>query len=366
MEDSAVSAGSAFSPFTRAAQARGIPQPDAFAQASHRAYELLHIHELLLRDSARNRAFHDALKAAITPGCAVLDIGSGSGIWAITAAKLGAGKVTAIEREPLLIGLIQALARDNGVADRVEVVQGDSRTVQLAREFDIVVSETVGHVIFDEEIVPIMLDARARFLKPGGRLIPESVALMVAGARLDRPTLPASVPGNFSRFDSLTHHAPLAFTDKRPVTLLTPPAELIALDFARLAAEPDVSRLSARWPAQAAKQINCFIVWAEAVLTPGVKLSTMDTPSWSATVYRTHLFDAESGTLEFHLSLSHSTNEWTASLDHRRGRESQTHSPAIAATELLALASPDAEVFEKMKRHNLRLGLHGPAPQAHE
>ena len=336
----------------------------ALAQAGQHACQLLHIHELLLQDAARNRAFHAALEAVIVPGCAVLDIGSGSGIWAVTAAKLGAGKVVAIEREPMLIGLIEALARDNGVADRVRVVQGDSRTVALEREFDIVVSETIGHLVFDEEIVPIMLDARARFLKPGGALIPERVALMVAGARLDRPPMPAAMQGNFSCFESLMLNTPLAFTDKSPVKILTPPAELIALDLARIAAEPDVSRLSARWPAQDVKGVNCFLVWAEAVLAPGVKLSTMDTPSWSATVYRIAPFSVKSGTLEFQLALSHSTNEWTASLAGDESREARMYSPVIAAAELLAPGAPDPGVFEKMKRHNL--ALHHAAPQPHE
>ena len=362
MEDQAASAGKSSATPAAAASA----QAAAFAQASQHACQLLHIHELLLKDAARNHAFHAALQAAITPGCAVLDIGSGSGIWAVTATRLGAGKVVAIEREPMLIGLIKALARDHGVADRVQVVQGDSRTVQLTREFDIVVSETIGHVIFDEEIVPIMLDARARFLKPGGTLIPETVTLKVAGAQLARPQLPAAMQGNFSRFESLMLHAPLAFTDKTPVKILTPPAELIALDLARITAEPEVSRLSASWPAQDVQGVNCFIVWAEASLGNGVKLSTMDTPSWSATIYRTQPFAAESGDLEFHLSLSHATNEWTASLTGGAGRESRTHSPAIAAQELLALGSADPDVFEKMRLHNLRLGQRQAVPQTHD
>ena len=195
------------------------------AQIYQHVFELLSIHEALLKDAPRNLAFHQALAARVTPGCEVLDIGSGTGLWAITAAKLGARKVVAIEMQPMLIGLIKALARDHGVADRVEVIQGDSRQVRLAREFDIVVSETIGHVVFDEQIAEIMMDARERFLRPGGALIPDTVTLKVAGAHLREPArLPAGIPGKFGRFSSLMLHAPLALTNKKPLKLITAPA----------------------------------------------------------------------------------------------------------------------------------------------
>src|SRR5207249_3487546 len=78
-------------------------------------------------DSARNRAFERALRKHIRPGYSVLDIGSGTGIWAIMAAKLGAARVVAVEREKLLAPIIDRLARNNGVQDIVEIVNQDSR-----------------------------------------------------------------------------------------------------------------------------------------------------------------------------------------------------------------------------------------------
>src|SRR5262249_31393568 len=65
---------------------------------SHQAYELLKSHESMLADVRRNRAFHRALKSCVRSDTCVLDIGSGTGLWAIAAAKLGARRVVAIER----------------------------------------------------------------------------------------------------------------------------------------------------------------------------------------------------------------------------------------------------------------------------
>src|SRR6185369_15890546 len=105
--------------------------------------ELFKAHEKLLTDDHRNRAFYRALEKHVTPESVVLDIGSGTGIWAIAAAMLGAKRVVAVERDPLLIGLIRSLAKANGVDDRVEAIASESRQVQLDREFDIVVSEMI-------------------------------------------------------------------------------------------------------------------------------------------------------------------------------------------------------------------------------
>ncbi len=161
-----------------------------------------------------NRSLYRALKQTVTKDSCVLDIGSGTGIWAVAAAMMGAKRVVAIEEEPLLIGLIKALARENGVAERVEVIEGDSRRVQLGKEFDIVISETVGHLVFDESIVSIMVDARERFLRPGGLLIPESVALVAAAAHLKsrHKRLPAGIPLAHDHFESLALNIPVGLS----------------------------------------------------------------------------------------------------------------------------------------------------------
>ena len=95
--------------------------------------------QVLLADVRRNRAFERALAARVRPGASVLDLGAGTGVWAVTAARLGARRVVAVEREAVLVPVIEAFAREAGVQDRVEVVRADARRVRLRREFDVVV-----------------------------------------------------------------------------------------------------------------------------------------------------------------------------------------------------------------------------------
>jgi len=334
-----------------------------FNQAEAQFYDLtcqlLQIHESLLKDSLRNRTFYAALAASVTSSSRVLDIGSGTGIWAIKAAQLGAARVVAVEREPLMAGMIQALALENGVADRVEVLQADVGEIRLEKEFDLVISETIGHLIFDEQIVDIMIDARKRFLKPDGAVIPRAASLVVAPVYLApaHGTLPVDIEADFDYFESMLLNVPVALTGKTRLEILGEPQELVNVDLAIVERLPNLVNLKAVWADFEVRRVNGFAVWAEARLSDEIQLSTMDTTSWSTTVYPIRPFQKLFGRLELDLTLTNITNYWTATLVTEAGREEQSYSPALAGTELLARSRVPAETFGHLKR----LGLLGSA-----
>ncbi len=315
-------------------------------------FELLGIHEPLLQDGPRNAAFYQALAASVTPGCAVLDIGSGTGLWALTAAKLGAGRVVAIEKDGLMCGVIRRLAEVNGVEDRVTVVEGFAHEVQVEGKFDVVISETIGHMVFDEDVVEIMIDARARFLQPGGVLIPQCVALVAAPVHLADesreawPQLAESthvggyrVSGResalsglrYDTFRDLVLHRPLAYLDKSGFQWLGDKTELVSADLRTVKARPEVAKLQAQWNLVDASKLDGVAVWVEMEMTEGVILSTLDTPSWSATVYRVGAFAATAGAMDFTLELLADTNYWTVKI----GEEIQRRAPALAVSQML-------------------------------
>lgn len=332
-----------------------VDSNEAEARLYNHTDQLLKGHETLLSDANRNRPLYRALKKTVTKESSVLDIGSGTGIWAVAAAMLGARRVVAIEEELLLIGVIKDLAKENGVADRVEVIQGDSRRVQLGKEFDIVISETVGHLVFDESIASIMIDARTRFLRPGGILIPETVSLVAAAAHLKyrHERLPAGIPMTHSSFESLALNIPIGLDDKARLQIISDPQELVRADFGSISATPDLSSLTARWELPDARRVNCFAVWAEVTLVNGVSITTRQTTSWFPMIYRIKPFEQERGAIEFRLALTSKSNYWTATLSQNQHQEVRSYSPAFAAAELLAHTRTATNVFSHQQPSGL-------------
>lgn len=326
-----------------------FPPPSSESLIYQHSAELLAIHDALLRDEARNRAFAKALEKHVTADSVVLDIGSGTGLWAILAAKLGARRVVAIEREGLMCGAIKELCRANGVADRVQVIHGEAVEIDLPREFDVVISETVGHMIFDEQIVPLMVHAREKLLKPDGVLIPDRVALIAAPVNLGETATrwPAGIELDYSPFQSLALHRPLALTDKSRFEFLAGARELVRSDLRAAQAQPDVRALAASWEIPETVKLDGIAVWVEMHLTDGVELSTLETPSWSATVYRFAPFPAASGKLDFQLELNASTNLWSGSL----AGHVQRLSPATAATRMALYQQLDAALMPHLPIH---------------
>jgi ribosomal protein L11 methyltransferase len=96
-------------------------------------------------------------------GPSVLDLGCGSGILAIAAAKLGASRIVAIDIDPQAIKATRANAAENGVADVIEAREGTLESE--SEQFDIVVANISGLTL--ERLAPLL----ARALAPGGRLI---------------------------------------------------------------------------------------------------------------------------------------------------------------------------------------------------
>ena len=305
---------------------------------------LLHTHQIfrghqeLLDDAVRNRAFYAALRKRVTADSAVLDIGAGTGIWAIAAAMMGARRVVAIEKDAQLTALIHNLVRENGVQDRVEVIEGDSRDIELAREFDVLISETIGNLGFDEQIVPTLIDAQKRFLKRRGVLIPSSIALVAAPACLKSLSkkIPSGVPVSCNYFNSLSLNIPVVLGNKSNLRIVSDRKEMIRVELATIRKPPELRNLAAHWKLKDTTDVNCFAVWVEATLTEGVELSTLDTTSWSPIIYLIKPFIQGQGELEFKLDLSEKSNYWSASLSNRGSEETQAYSPVLAFAALNA------------------------------
>lgn len=138
----------------------------------------IEFHRTMLADKARNEAFYRALQAVIQPGhTTVADLGSGTGLLAFLAEKLGAKSVDLYEYSDAL-KLSQKLARHNHIK-RCRFIHAHSAQVEHPQPVDLIVSETLGNYAYEENIIENIEDAK-RFLKPGGLVIPHHIEQYIA------------------------------------------------------------------------------------------------------------------------------------------------------------------------------------------
>lgn len=133
----------------------------------------------MLYDEERVAKYSAAIKQVIKKGDVVADIGTGTGLLAFLCLKAGAKRVHAIERSSA-IDWAKRIADKNGLSDRIIFHKQDSRDCDLPEKVNVVVSELIGHIAFEEGMAESLFDARERFLVPGGVLVPEKVDLRVA------------------------------------------------------------------------------------------------------------------------------------------------------------------------------------------
>src|ERR1044071_9186116 len=92
----------------------------------------------MIADFGRTAAYAKALERRVTPESVVVDIGTGTGIFALLAARLGARKVYAIDPSDA-IEYGRRIAAANGLSERVDFIQGLSTDIQLPEKADVIV-----------------------------------------------------------------------------------------------------------------------------------------------------------------------------------------------------------------------------------
>ena len=156
-----------------------------------------------LSDRVKLDRYQTAIEQVVQPGHSVLDLGCGTGVLGLMALRAGARKVVFIEQSAV-IEVARRTVAAAGFADRAEFLQGNSFELALPEPVDLVVCDHVGYFGFDYGILGLLADARQRFLKPGGTVIPQQLDLRlapvetVAGRQLVHQWQDGSVPDNFT------------------------------------------------------------------------------------------------------------------------------------------------------------------------
>jgi ribosomal protein L11 methyltransferase len=114
----------------------------------------------------------EQIEQRIRPEMRVLDVGTGSGILALAAAKLGAANVYCIDNSSIAVESALANVEMNHVSDRVNVVLGvldETEATRLANQYDLVLANIIARVIGS------IASNLAQVLAPGGILITSGI-----------------------------------------------------------------------------------------------------------------------------------------------------------------------------------------------
>jgi precorrin-6B methylase 2 len=165
----------------------GVVETDAdqpILKSDFVGYSSAWVHIRMLEDVARTGAYLEAIRQVVCPGDVVVDLGTGTGVLAVAAAKAGARRVYAIEATDIA-DVAQRVFEANECADRITLVRGWSTRVELPERGDVMVSELVGDEALREEILEYTRDALARHLKPGAAMVPRGLTVRAIPVTVD-------------------------------------------------------------------------------------------------------------------------------------------------------------------------------------
>ena len=142
-------------------------------------------HYSYLSDRVKIERYESVIARLVQPGHVVLDLGCGSGLLGLMALRAGAGKVYFVE-EGSIVDVARRTVASAGLDGRAEFFQESSFELELPERVDIILCDHVGYFGFDYGILELLADARGRFLKPEGIVVPAEIRLQLALAGGER------------------------------------------------------------------------------------------------------------------------------------------------------------------------------------
>ncbi|MGE0120502.1 MAG: tetratricopeptide repeat protein [Dongiaceae bacterium] len=239
-------------------------------------------HFAMLADTARNDAFERAIAKAVHGRRLVLDIGTGSGLLAMMAARAGAGRVVACEAIRPLAQVAARIVAQNGFADRITVIAKRSTELAVGGDLpepaDLLISEILDAGLLGEGVMRTFRHAGAALLAADAAVVPAGATVrgvLIECPHLRRVNPVAAISGfdlrAFDIFRNPVAHRQFAMAHE-PHRALSEPFEMARFDFRRLP-DAEAARM-VTLPAIADGTVQAVAFWFDLHLDEAITLST--------------------------------------------------------------------------------------------
>uniref|UniRef100_A0AAY5F2Q6 Protein arginine N-methyltransferase 3 n=1 Tax=Electrophorus electricus TaxID=8005 RepID=A0AAY5F2Q6_ELEEL len=151
-------------------------------EAYFSSYGHYSIHEEMLKDKVRTETYRDFMYSNpdVFKDKVVLDVGCGTAVLSMFAARSGARKVIGVDQSEIIYQAMD-IVRSNQLENTITLIRGRIEEVDLpVDKVDIIISEWMGYFLLFESMLDSVLYARDRYLADGGSVYPDCCSISLA------------------------------------------------------------------------------------------------------------------------------------------------------------------------------------------
>jgi tetratricopeptide (TPR) repeat protein len=239
-------------------------------------------HFVMLNDRDRNDSYDLALRNMINADSIVLDIGAGSGLLAMMAARAGAKQVITCEMVPAIAEVAAEIIEQNGFGQQITVIAKKSTNLEVGIDFperaNVLVTETFDVGLLGEEALISLRHALEHLLTPDAKILPASAkvfAQLIESEQLYQEDFVKDASNfdvsKFNRF-ALTPNYLQRQVNQYEHRNLSNVCEAFTFDFTQICDRGEEESLS--FPILADGVVHAVVFWFELWLDPQIKIST--------------------------------------------------------------------------------------------
>ncbi|MBF0275987.1 MAG: methyltransferase domain-containing protein [Nitrospinae bacterium] len=223
----------------------------------------LSYHLEMVSDYERTKKAKDAIDFHIKPDSIFCELGCGTGIFSIYAAKR-CKKVYAVEKDKTILEIARKNAKNNNLAEKIEFIHADAIDIKLKEKVDIIFCEMLSIWLINEPQVMVMNNAIKHNLKSGGKVIPEKVINLAELGNINYQFDGVEIKTSFAEFTGI--RSPNIATESRFVN---------SIDFYR--ENPKKIKTSVMFTSVIQEKLNCVRLFSIVQFAPKINFHSTDT-----------------------------------------------------------------------------------------